>query len=282
VGSQNAVNAAALLPAEGLRPSDRFFLAYRRSRQRGFFFLRRLWQIAGGSPFIRVRNKYGAIFEINPVGYIENYVVDCGFYEAEVFEGLRGYLGPGAVLWDIGSNFGLHAVTAKTVSPETRVVAFEPVPELLARMRANAALNGAAVESFGLALSCSSGPRFLYMPRGGTSGCATLKGAGGGDLDELKVDCLRADELIREGMAQLPTALKLDVEGAEDEVLDGFGTYLENPRLQAVVFEGAPGLAESERCDPVGARLCRAGFKLRKLQRLEPTQHNLENYLAFR
>lgn len=279
MGAADIVSAG---PARGVRLSDRLFLAHRRSGARGFHFVRKMWRMAGGSPFVRVRTKYGAIPEINPVGYIENYVVNYGFYEAEVFEALRGYLGTGAVFWDIGSNLGLHAVTAKTVSPETRVVAFEPVPALLERVRANAALNRAEVATFGLALSSESVARVLYVPRGGTSGRATLKGAAGRDLEELEVDCMRADETISGGRAEAPTVLKLDVEGAEDEVLDGFGDYLAAPQLRAVVFEGAPDLSECEQRDPVGARLCREGFNLRKLQRAEPTQHNLENYLAFR
>ncbi len=220
--------------------------------------------------------------EVSPVGYIENFLFRYGYYESEVFEALRPYLGPGAVFWDIGSNLGLHAVSAKVAAPETHVVAFEPVPELLERVRANAALNQVEVVAFSRALSSVSGPQVLYVPGGGTSGRATLKGAGGEGLEEMQVDCVRADELLGAAMGEAPTVLKLDVEGAEEEVLEGFGDYLANPRLRAVVFEGAPDLAEQEERDPVGRRLCRAGFKLRQLKRAEPTQHGLENYLASR
>lgn len=280
---EETLNRQRSTPGAGVRAGDRLFLGYRRSRWRGFHFVRRLWCACGGSEFVRVRSKYGPVFEINPVGYIENYVVNHGFYEAEVFDALRPLLGSGAVFWDIGSNLGLHAVTAKTLAPGSMVVAFEPVPALAGRVRANARLNGVELRVEGRALAARQERRTFYMPRGGLSGRGSLHQWGEeADLDRIEVDCVRADQLIAAEPPLAPTVVKLDVEGAEAEVLDGFGGYLGDHRLRAVVFEGAPDLAACEERDPVGSRLCRAGFTLRKLERAEPTQHNLENYLASR
>lgn len=270
-------------PGAGVRASDRFFLAYRRRGWRGFHFVRRLWCRAGGSPYVRLRTRHGALMEIQPFGYIENFLVRHGSYEGEVFDALRPFLGEGAVFWDIGSNLGLHAVTAKRLFPATTVHAFEPVPELAARIRANASLNGVEITVHPLALSSRGGRAVLHLPPGGTSGRASLHAvAGVPEAARLEVEAARADELINGGAIPPPTVLKIDVEGAEAEVLDGFGPHLAHPHLRAVVFEGAPDLAAGEEDDPVGSRLCRAGFVLRRLERQEPTHHGLENYLAFR
>jgi hypothetical protein len=158
----------------GLGWSDRFFAAYRRSGARGFHLLRRAWVGCGGRPQIRVRSRFGAIYDVNPYGYVEDCILRHGFYESEVFEALQSYFGPGAVFWDIGSNLGLHAVAAKVVSPATSVCAFEPVPELLACVRANAALNSIEVTACATALSARTEPARLHMPRGGSSGRASL------------------------------------------------------------------------------------------------------------
>lgn len=263
--------------------SDRFFSAYRRSGARGFHLLRRAWVGCWGSPQIRVQSRFGAVYEVNPYGYVDDCILRHGFYESEVFEALQSYFGPGAVFWDIGSNLGLHAVAAKVVSPATVVCAFEPVPELLGCVRANAALNSIEVTTCATALSARTETARLHMPRGGRSGRASLLPLPDvADTETVSVDCARADELIRSGHMAAPTVIKLDVEGAEPEVLDGFGDYLREPRLRAVAFEGNPNSAEAETRDPVGSRLCRAGFRLRRLERQEPTHHLLENYLAYR
>lgn len=266
-----------------LRLSDRYFAYHLRSGARGFHFVRRIWERCGGSPFIRVRTRFGAAYEVSPYGYVESFLLRYGFYESEVLEALRPYLGAGAVLWDIGSNLGLHAVAAKVISPATTVCAFEPVAELLDRVRAHAALNDVEVRCFSEALAAATEQRILHVPRGGPSGRASLlPDCGDPKAHKVPVTSLRADELISSGRAPAPTVIKLDVEGAEAEVLDGFGDYLKNPQLRAIVFEGSPGLVAPAATDAVGSRICRAGFDLRRLERQEPTHHGLENYLACR
>ena len=263
--------------------SDRFFAAYLRRGARGFHLLRRMWVGCGGSPNIRVRSRFEAVYDVSPYGYVEGFILRHGFYESEVFEALQPYFGTGAVLWDVGSNLCLHAVAAKVVSPATTVCAFEPVAELLARVRSHAALNGAKIAAFSTALSAVTGETVLRVPRGASSGRASLHPLHDmPDTLTVPVSCVRADELIRDGRIPAPTVIKIDVEGAEPEVLDGFGAYLREPRLRAVAFEGNPNLEARETQDPVGSRLSRAGFPLRRLERQEPTHHLLENYLAYR
>ncbi len=263
--------------------ADRFFAAYLRRGTRGFHLLRRMWVQCGGSPWIRVRSRFDAMYEISPYGYVEGFILRNGFYESEVFEALQPFFGRGAVFWDIGANLGLHAIAAKVVSPATTVCAFEPVAELLACVRAHGALNEAEVIAFALALSAATGEAILHVPRGGSSGRASLHPVHGvSDTLAVPVSCVRADELIRTGRVPAPTVIKIDVEGAEPEALDGFGDYLREPRLRAIAFEGNPDLEVTGMQDPVGSRILRAGFSLRRLERQEPTHHLLENYLAYR
>ncbi len=263
--------------------TDRFLAAYFRRGFRGFHWLRR-WSVRfGGSPLIRFRSRFGAVYDLNPTGYIEGFVLRHGFYESEVFLALQPYFGAGTVFWDIGSNLGLHAVAAKVVSPTTTVCAFEPVAELHDCIRNHAQLNGVELESHVIALAAATADSILHTPVGGTSGRASLHPVCGvPDTVAVPVSCVRADDLIRAGRAPGPTVIKLDVEGAEPEVLDGFGDYLREPRLRAIVFEGNPNLEATGGADPVGSRLLQAGFSLRRLERLEPTHHLLENYLAYR
>ncbi len=265
-----------------LRLSDYSLLAYRRSGLRGFFPLHRLWATVSGSPYIRVRSLHGSLFEILPTGYVEKFLINYGFYESEVFEALNAHLGEAGVLWDIGANLGLHAVTAKLKRPLATVVAFEPVQALRSRIEANAALNEVQISIAKDPLSNVSGVTNLYIPEGNPSGLASLKTPHADKWRAVQVECRRADELIRNGVYPAPTVVKLDVEGAELEVLEGFGSYLLEPSLRAVVFEGAPGLENRSTADPVAEVLREAGFTLHQLQRKEPTEHLLQNYVASR
>lgn len=263
--------------------ADRFFAAYLRRDLRGFHLLRRIWMRCGGSPNIRVCSRFGAVYDVSPYGYVEGFILRHGFYESEVFEALQPYFGQGAVFWDIGANLGLHAIAAKVVSPATTVCAFEPVPELIACVRANGALNGAEVMAFAIALSAATGEAVLHVPPGASSGRASLHPVHGvPDTLVVPVSCVRAEELIRAGRVPAPTVMKIDVEGAEPEALDGLGDYLREPQLRAIAFEGSPNLEATGMKDPVGSRILRAGFSMRRLERQEPTHHLLENYLAYR
>jgi FkbM family methyltransferase len=225
---------------------------------------------------------HGALFEILPTGYIEKFLIAHGFYESEVFEALNAHLSDEGVLWDIGANMGLHAVTAKWKRPSVSVVAFEPVQLLRSRIESNAALNQVQISIAEKALSNVSATGNLYVPEGNPSGRASLKTPHAENSRALPVECRRADELIRNKIYPAPTVVKLDVEGAELDVLEGFGSYMLEPSLRAVVFEGAPGLEDRSCADPVADILRGAGFTLHQLKRNEPTDHLLQNYVASR
>lgn len=247
---------------------------------RGFRWARRM---LAGARDISVRTQYGTVFECDPDEYIGAAVLRHGFYESEVLEALRPFFSPTAIFWDIGANFGLHAVTAAALCPGMKVRAFEPVPMLRSRLLRHAARNTTELQCSDLALSDEAGQFSLYAPPQGVSGRATLRQEWAGrDWEALTVSTARADELIAQYEDEIPTVIKIDVEGAELQVLQGFGDLLRDKRILAIVFEGQPGLERGVTADPVGSCVRQAGFRLCRLERREPTHHDLENYLASR
>lgn len=254
---------------------DRFWAAWRRRGWRGFHRAWGLRRSRGGTSEILVRSGYGHVFALDPTSYIDSFVIEQGFYESEVLEALRAALGAGGVLWDIGSNIGLHAVTLKTLSPAVTVCAFEPAPSTMARLQQNAALNGAALSLYALALSDRDGLAPLSLGSPGNPGMSTLSPwheftyAG-----VCNVATARGDRLVAEGAAPAPRAIKLDVEGFESAVLRGLHDTLRHPSCRAVVFEDGPEETESK------ALLRSAGFTLTPLARREKTTHPLINFIA--
>jgi FkbM family methyltransferase len=215
--------------------------------------------------------------------YIDNFVLKEGFYESEVLEAVLPSLGPGAVLWVVGCNFGLHAVTAKWLHPETRVVAFEPLPSMGVRLAENCLLNGVEVELHACALSDSAGVLPFFVNAAGNPAMSTLHPDPAGTYDQrLTVATLTAADVVARGLAPAPTVAIIDAEGAEAEVLRGFGSLLATPKLRTIVFEAPNDFLATHRPGDLFQALDGAGFCLRRLVRRENTAHALSNFTAVR
>ena len=99
---------------------------------------------------------------------------------------------------------------------------------------------------------------------------------------ETMVEDLRI--LLREfaGRKGQPTAMILDSEGAETEVLRGFGSQLKAAGLRVIVFEAPNDFLTTRQPADLYALVHEAGFTLQILNRHENTAHALSNFLATR
>ena len=275
-----------LKPPAGRPPGwrDRLLAYHRRRGWRGFTRLLDLLKPPGGRREIRFVTRYGTQFLLVPWDVVDSHTIAEGFYESEVIEAVRPALQPGSVVWFIGANFGLHAITAKVLEPACRIVCFEPNPRMGARIMENAELNAVAVELYALALADRTGSATFFANASGNPGMSTLHPVAGGAYDDrytVAVDT--AARLLAQGGAPFPRAVVLDVEGAELEVLRGFGDALADPRLECLVFEAENGLLEAGPGPALPELLGGAGFNhIERLTRREHTAHALSNFLAQR
>jgi FkbM family methyltransferase len=261
---------------------DRLLATFRRKHWRGFVRLYSLLKPVGARRQIRTVTRYGSQFFLTPWDSIDNYIFGEGFYESEVLEAVRPTLGQHAVLWVVGANFGLHAITAKRLHPETAVVAFEPSPAMGARLLENCELNNVSVDLHAYALSASEGALPFFANASGNPGMSTLHPVDGFSYDHrFVVATLTAQQVIERKLAPPPTAIILDAEGAEADVLQGFGPLLASEHLRMMVFEAPNEFLETQP-DVLHAIVKNAGFSLQKLQRNEKTGHSLSNFLALR
>lgn len=211
-------------------------------------------------------------------------MLDHGYYEREVLEAILHCLPDGGVLWDVGANIGLHAITVKRRRPNARVVAFEPAPHTAARLMSNAKLNSADVQVVTSALSDARRLAELSIVTRGNSGLTSLRPWPDVRYEAtIMCPCERADGLIGAGAVPAPNVVKLDVEGCEAEVLRGFGDLLAAPGLTAIIFEAPGAFAERPDAYPVSAILGRGGFHVRALAPAHPTEKSVPtNFLATR
>lgn len=147
-------------------------------------------------------------------------------------------LRPGMVFYDGGANMGLFTLMAARLVGETgRVFSFEPEPEVAARLRENSRHNlfscvtvvEAALYSRTGKIGFSRASK-LDSPDRGTGRVLD----GGTEASGVGVQAIALDDFVADHPE--PDVLKLDVEGAEVEVLQGARRLLQR-RRPAVVCE---------------------------------------------
>lgn len=160
--------------------------------------------------------------------------------DSELIGGLMRHGGPGKIAWDIGSNIGLYAcMMAKSGGSDMKVIAFEPEPRAAARIKDNAARNDLEnIEVLEIALGAEPGTASLAQEGDFSAGTHSLSSA---KLDEtavhIDVEVNTGDRVVANGTAECPDIVKIDVEGFEEEVVDGMAETLANPKCAAILIE---------------------------------------------
>jgi FkbM family methyltransferase len=190
-----------------------------------------------------------------------------GTNELPVQVALFDLLGPGDAFLDIGANVGFFSLlAARTVGPAGRVYAVEPVPANAEQIRRGARRNRLAVDVLELAVTDRTGTTTLVLathPGGAAIASATAPPDPAGTI-EVETDTV--DRLVASGRIRVPSVVKVDVEGAEAEVLAGMAETLATHRPFVVCeVDGAdPGELRRKRGD-LTATLEDAGYSIEPL-----------------
>jgi FkbM family methyltransferase len=155
-------------------------------------------------------------------------ILETGEYEPVSFAMVGEHLGAGATLIDVGANIGYYSLkAAPMVGAAGHVIAIEPNPEALQKMRVNLAASGAnnVVTLAPVACSDTESTLDLYAAPGGNTGETSLSKANasqeGASTHTYKVRARPLDDIVREAGVTRVDAIKIDVEGAECQVLKG-------------------------------------------------------------
>lgn len=141
-----------------------------------------------------------------------------GNYEPALTRFVQSTLRPGDCFWDVGGHFGYYTLLgSKAVGNAGQVYSFEPSPENLWYLRHHVAWNArtnVTVQPFALGGSVGA-RRFGYE--------GAFDGSGSGQLDggDAIVHVETVDALVASGRCRPPSFIKMDVQGAETEVLLG-------------------------------------------------------------
>lgn len=186
--------------------------------------------------------------------------------EPETVEWLRrAVAGEGSVLYDIGANIGAYSLIAGELlrGRNGLVYAFEPGFKSYANLVANIALNGLedSVVAMPLAVNDRTGIatfRYSGTSAGSADHAGVVEGGSGSALSQSLLGCT-LDDVVRLFALRLPTAIKIDVDGAEENVLAGGTDVFRQPQLKHILIEVDE---ESTSAAGIRQRFETAGFRV--------------------
>ncbi len=182
------------------------------------------------------RGVKGIQFELRPGQHVDYYIYLAGAYEKRFLYFIETLLPVARTVLDIGANIGNHALFFSKVFRQ--VHAFEPNPEVIARLKRNVARNAAAniqVHEIGLSDRNDRLPFVLEDKTNAGKGCFVETAADGAAFLSVRV----GDEIVEQhGIGDIDL-IKLDVEGHELHALRGLAKTIATHQ-PCVVFEFHP------------------------------------------
>lgn len=149
------------------------------------------------------------------------------------------------LVFDVGANVGNWSKKMIEVNPKAQIHAFEPVPATFEKLKNNA-------EGFSniklnlLGLSSESGKlNFNFYPNSSYLSSA-FKNDLGKERQLIEVDVIQGDQYCEQNDIQQIDLLKIDTEGFESMVLEGFTSMFESNKIRLVQFEYGPMAIDSK------------------------------------
>jgi len=167
-----------------------------------------------------------------------------GDHEPWIQDLLKTELRPGDCYYDVGAHAGFFCLVAsRFVGPSGKIVAFEPDPENAATLKANIAKNGLTQVTI-LEAAVWSSPGHVTFERASDASNRTqghVSSANDAGLHRISVPAVRLDDLVFGDGHPAPRLIKMDVEGAEWEALQGARRLLTEaqPKLLCEVHDVA-------------------------------------------
>jgi FkbM family methyltransferase len=161
-----------------------------------------------------------------------------GTWEPATQDAFAAFVKPGDVVYDGGASVGFWTVlAARLAGPTGRVVSFEPLAANIPRIEHNVRLNGFTnVEVRAEALGAADGSaHFLVSADAGWGRIGEAGSHLNEKVAEIEVPVRSIDSLVRGGVIPPPAFIKLDVEGAEADVLRGAVQTLRTARPALIV-----------------------------------------------
>ena len=182
-----------------------------------------------------------------------------GTFEKEMCILLRKSISLYDICYDIGANLGYHALLMSDTAVDGHVYAFEPIPNVYNILKKNIDCNCKQnVTIVKKAVTCEVGKIQLGLDTTIDQAAQNFltKEENRNMCENIECDCTTLDRFVEAGNRP-PSLIKLDVEGAEVDVLKGGRNVL--MRYHPIIFCEVHGRAAA---DEVYKILCEYGYEL--------------------
>jgi FkbM family methyltransferase len=162
------------------------------------------------------RDVYGLLFNLDRNSLLERQMAAAGYWEEDTKALIDNFVHAGDTVVEVGANFGGHTLPlAHKVGPEGRVIAFEPTEygydRLMANMRLNPHLRNIEVHKRYLSETDNGEVEVMITSRWAADGI-------GSDTRLSRFTSVTLDSVLGTRPVHV---LKIDVDGAEQSVLNG-------------------------------------------------------------
>ena len=183
-----------------------------------------------------------------------------GTYEYEKQKALQRFLKAGIVVYDIGANVGFYSLLASVLVGETgRVYSFEPLPDNLRDLKRHLELNRIGNCTVIDAAVSSVDGRAAFDP---SEHRCTGRLA---ETGTFYVRTLTLDRLIQQEELRPPNLMKIDIEGAEHDCLQGAAIIIQ--KFDPVIFIATHGRQVHDACSEL---LAKWGYRLTSVDGRRP------------
>lgn len=186
-------------------------------------------------------------------------------YEPATTKLLQSIMKPGMTFVDVGAHVGYYSLlAARQVGPQGKVYSFEPEPVNYSLLIKNVELNGYSnVSAKSNAVSGSVGSVSLHVSAL-DSGRNSVYRHGLPEQGIIEVETTTLDAFFEAKSWPKIDLIKMDVEGAEQDVLNGMVQLLDKTENLKMIMEFNPALLQSAGVDPLQflAGPVKSGFKI--------------------
>ena len=179
---------------------------------------------------------------------LQQYIYYFGVWESNLTHFITRRLAPGDTFIDVGANIGYFSLLAsKFVGEAGRVVAIEASPRIFSALRSNIDRNQTRnIRAVNMAVSHCKGLLKLYSGTEFNSGLTTTRAERGLEF-ECEVEARPLDAILSKFELETARFIKIDVEGAEWDVVAGMSRLLRSGRSDLeVMVEVSPELLASQ------------------------------------
>jgi len=151
------------------------------------------------------------------------------------------------VFWDIGSNIGLYSIYAAVTHENIEVISFEPSTSNLRVLSRNISINKLQekISIFQIPLGENKNQFLRFNERKFNEGESHNSLEENIDFEGKKLDTNNSytifstniDQIIEDGLLQVPSYIKIDVDGIEHLLLKGGLKLLKNPKVLEIQIE---------------------------------------------